>query len=128
MPDGVVYILGSKTGTLYTGVTSNLVRRMLQHQEGTGSKFASRYGCHRLLYFELFHHIEQAIAREKALKGKTRAKKIALIRAMNPEFCDLAEKWGWMQIGPAWSIAEVEEELRKRVKLSLPAAAKRKPD
>ncbi len=120
MPCGIVYIVGSDTGTLYIGVTSDLFRRVLQHQNGTGSAFTTKYRCDRLLYAELFDDILQAIAREKALKGKSRDKKLALIRTMNPEFTDLAERWGWLQIGPHRTIEEVETELRSRVKLSLP--------
>jgi len=123
MQSGVVYILGSDTGTLYIGVTSNLIRRTLQHQAGKASHFTTKYGCHRLLYYELFTDIAAAIAREKSLKGKTRAKKLTLIRTMNPEFKDLAEKWGWLHIGPAWSIAEIEADLQRRFIPSSPPLA-----
>ena len=108
MPQGFVYIVGSKTGTLYIGVTSKLAQRILQHKSGEGSQFTSLYGCNRLLYFERFEDIRNAINREKSLKGKTRAKKIALIIIINPEFRDLAETWGWLRIGEQQSIAEIE--------------------
>ena len=80
MPRGYVYILGSKTGTLYIGVTSRLGSRILEHKSGEGSEFTAKYGCHRLLYYESFEDVRNAISREKSLKGKIRAKKIALIR------------------------------------------------
>jgi len=117
MPRGFVYILGSKTGTLYTGVTSNLDRRIFEHREGIRSGFASRYGCTRLLYYQSYEDIRGAIRREKQIKGKTRAKKTAIIAAINPTFRDLAEQWGWRVIGPAISIAEEDARLLKLVKL-----------
>jgi putative endonuclease len=79
MNPGHVYILGSTTGTLYIGVTSELYLRVAQHRAGTLSGFAHEHRCTRLLYAEPFETITQAIAREKQLKGWTRAKKIALI-------------------------------------------------
>ncbi len=113
MPRGYVYILGSNTGTLYIGVTSRLGNRILEHKRGVGSEFTAKYGCHRLLYYESFEDIRNAISREKSLKGKTRAKKIALIEATNPEFRDLAHTWGWLRIGSAQSIAETDRWLEE---------------
>ena len=120
MPHGFVYILGSNTGTLYIGVTSRLTNRILEHKAGKGSAFTTKYGCNGLLYFEQYLDIRDAIGREKSLKGKTRAKKLALIRAENPEFRDLAERWGWLAIGAAHRIEDIEKELNARVKLTLP--------
>ena len=114
---GFVYIVGSNTGTLYIGVTSNLGQRILQHKRGEGSDFTTRYGCHRLLYFEQFEDIRSAISREKSLKGKTRAKKLALIQTENPEYRDLAATWGWMRIGSQQSIAETEAWLQMHPEL-----------
>jgi putative endonuclease len=108
MPQGFVYILGSDTGTLYIGVTNSLGKRVLQHKSGSGSKFTAKYDCHRLLYYEMFVDIRNAISREKALKGITRAKKLALIRTMNPEFRDLGERFGWLPIGPEQSMAATD--------------------
>ncbi|MEZ2348257.1 GIY-YIG nuclease family protein [Terriglobus sp. RCC_193] len=108
MPQGFVYILGSDSGTLYIGVTSDLSKRVLEHKRGEGSQFTTRYGCHRLLYYELFDDIRSAIDREKSLKGKTRQKKLDLIRTMNPEFKDLAATWGWPSVGPKQSMAETD--------------------
>jgi putative endonuclease len=95
MPVGYTYIMGSASGTLNIGVTSNLDRRILQHREGTFEGFSKKYGCTRLLYYEKCDDIRIAIARETQLKGWRREKKLALIRAVNPEFKDLAEKLGW---------------------------------
>ena len=98
MAGGYIYILGSHTGTLYIGVTSNLYLRVMQHKEGTLKGFTAAYGCKRLLYFEGYEDIRKAIAREKQLKGWRREKKLNLIRTINPEFKDLAETWGWQMI------------------------------
>jgi putative endonuclease len=98
MPGGYIYILGSDTGTLYIGVTSNLPLRVMQHKEGTFEGFTAEYGCERLLYFERCEDVGNAIAREKQLKGWRREKKLNLIRTINPEFKDLAQTWGWKMI------------------------------
>ena len=98
MSGACIYILGSHTGTLYIGVTSNLYLRVMQHKEGTWEGFTETYGCKRLLYFEGYENIRTAIAREKQLKGWRRAKKLNLIRTINPEFKDLAQTWGWKMI------------------------------
>ncbi len=77
-----VYILASKyNGTLYIGVTSNLPQRVYQHREGLVEGFTKKHVVKTLVYFELFEDMPNAFAREKALKGITRAKKIALIEA-----------------------------------------------
>jgi putative endonuclease len=70
-----IYILGSHTGTLYIGVTSDLYLRVIQHKEGKLEGFTAAYGCKRLLYFEDYEDIRTAIAREKQLKGWRREKK-----------------------------------------------------
>jgi predicted GIY-YIG superfamily endonuclease len=85
-----VYILANRRdGTLYTGVTSDLVKRIHEHKTGVSNGFAARYGCDRLVHFELFEHIADAIAREKQIKAGSRGNKIALIEAHNPEWADL---------------------------------------
>ena len=84
MSGAYIYILGSHTGTLYIGVTSNLYLRVMQHKEGTLEGFTATYGCKRLLYFEGFEDIRTAIAREKQLKGWRRAKKLNFIRRSIP--------------------------------------------
>ena len=104
MNPGHVYIVGSSTGTLYVGVTSELRMRICEHKLGLREGFAKTYGCHRLLLAEPFATITEAIAREKQLKGWRREKKLALIRKSNPEFRDLAETWTYQRLGPAQSI------------------------
>ena len=76
-------------GTLYTGVTSDLSRRVYEHREGLTPGFTSRYACKRLVYYERYERIVDAIAREKQIKGGSRAKKIALIETLNPQWRDL---------------------------------------
>jgi len=85
-----VYILASKKGgTLYIGVTNNLVRRTYQHQTNAADGFTKRYGVHRLVYFEAHTNIEAAIRREKRLKSWNRAWKIRLFEESNPNWNDL---------------------------------------
>ena len=84
------YIVSNTSMTLYTGVTNNLQRRVYEHKTGAGSKFTSRYHVDRLVYFETYDLIVDAIAREKQIKGMTRAKKIALIKTLNPTWRDLS--------------------------------------
>jgi putative endonuclease len=87
MKQPAVYIMASrKNGTLYTGVTSALGQRAWQHRENVIKGFTARYGCHRLVWFEAHETMESAIMREKQIKGGSRAKKIALIEAFNPEW------------------------------------------
>ncbi|HUT49283.1 MAG TPA: GIY-YIG nuclease family protein [Alphaproteobacteria bacterium] len=87
---GYAYMLASERhGTLYVGVTSNLVRRVWEHKEGVVSRFTKRYGVKLLVWFERHDEIEAAIAREKAIKKWRRAWKIAAIEATNPEWRDL---------------------------------------
>lgn len=92
MRDGrfAVYILSSRTRTLYIGVTNDLERRIAQHKAGVGSRFTHKYGVDRLVYIEWAGDPLSAITREKSLKGWTRAKKIRLIESLNPEWKDLA--------------------------------------
>lgn len=90
-----VYILASKRRTLYTGVTSDLKTRLSQHRHSSPPGFASHYMCHSLVYFEEFHYVRDAIAREKEIKGWLRKKKIALIEEGNPDWKDLSADWVW---------------------------------
>ena len=88
-----IYILTNSVNTvLYTGVTSNLDRRVLEHKEKAMEGFTSRYNLNKLVYYEMFQYIEDAIAREKQIKGGSRAKKIALIEKENPEWNDLYDE------------------------------------
>jgi putative endonuclease len=98
------YIVASRTGTLYIGVTSNLYVRVQQHKDGDFEGFSNRYHCDRLVYWESFDEPIQAINREKQLKGWRRAKKIALIESFNPRWQDLAEHWGAEMAFPGQSI------------------------
>ena len=77
---------------LYTGVTNNLDRRVREHREGSGSAFTARYKCHKLVYYEDFGLIDQAIAREKEIKNMSRANKERLIDTLNPQRIDLYER------------------------------------
>jgi putative endonuclease len=88
-----VYILASLSGTLYIGITNNLERRMVEHKEGLISGFTREYNVHRLVYFEVYRNVRNAIRREKQLKGWRREKKIALIKNTNPSWKDLAREW-----------------------------------
>lgn len=86
-----VYIVGSNTGTIYTGVTSDLSRKVEEHKSMVVKGFSSRYGTYRLLYYEEFNDVYEAIEREKQIKSWRRRKKLDLIRSINPEFRDLLE-------------------------------------
>ena len=86
-----VYILASRSRTLYTGVTSNLVRRVSEHRQGSVKGFTSGYRVHRLVHFEMYRDVRAAIAREKVIKSWARAKKTALIEEENPTWKDRAE-------------------------------------
>ena len=88
-----VYILTNHSGTLYTGVTNNLERRLDEHRRGIGSKFTAKYNIKRLVYYEVYKYVRVAIAREKQIKGWRREKKVALIEDMNPGWKDLSAEW-----------------------------------
>jgi putative endonuclease len=96
-----VYILASKHyGTLYIGVTSNLLTRVHQHRTDTGGRFTSQYAVHSLVYFEFFEDMLSAIAREKQLKNWHRDWKINLIERDNPHWADLAVGLGLEPLTP----------------------------
>jgi len=87
---GYVYILTNWNKTvLYTGVTSDLVKRIWEHKEKLADGFSSRYNCKFLIYYEIFDDISEAIKREKQIKGWTRKRKEELINSMNPGWFDL---------------------------------------
>ena len=87
-----VYLLASRrNGTLYCGVTNDLVRRVWEHKEGLTDGFSKKYGVKMLVWFETHEDINAAITREKQIKAGNRARKLALIEAMNPEWNDLYE-------------------------------------
>jgi putative endonuclease len=89
-----VYILSSRSGTLYVGVTGYLARRIHHHKIDSIEGFTEKYQVHRLVYYEAFDHVLNAIFREKQLKGWRRQKKMALVETTNPRWQDLAEQWG----------------------------------
>ena len=89
MKQPAVYMMANRrNGAIYTGVTSDLLRRVWQHKEGLGG-FTTRYDCKLLVWYELGGDMIGAIAREKQIKGGSRAKKIALIAGLNPDWRDL---------------------------------------
>jgi len=88
-----VYIVASRSHTLYIGVTGNLLKRVWQHKMKTFEGFSAQYNCNRLVWFENYTSPAAAIEREKQLKGWVRRKKVALIEKMNPVWADLSEEW-----------------------------------
>lgn len=93
MKQPAVYIMANKrNGTLYTGVTSNLVQRAWQHRNGVVDGFTKRYGCKMLVWYQPAGMMEAAILREKQIKAGSRADKLALIEALNPEWRDLFDE------------------------------------
>ena len=85
-----VYIMANKrNGTIYTGVTSDLIKRVYEHKFADVPGFTQKYGCKHLVYYELIEDMYSAISREKQLKGGSRKKKLALIERMNPYWEDL---------------------------------------
>jgi putative endonuclease len=89
-----IYILASqKNGTLYIGVTNDLERRVLEHKQKINDGFTSKYNVNKLVYFESFQYINDAILREKRLKKWNRQWKINLIEEENKDWKDLSEDW-----------------------------------
>ncbi len=79
---------------LYTGITSNLEKRIYEHKNKLIKGFTEKYNIKKLVYYEIYNNVIDAISREKQIKGGSRQKKIDLIKSMNPEFKDLAEEYG----------------------------------
>ena len=93
MKDSYVYILASqKNGTLYTGVTSDLIKRIYQHKEKAVDGFTKKYKINKIVYYEIHTYIVEAISREKKIKRWRRAWKLALIEKTNPQWHDLYEQ------------------------------------
>jgi len=88
-----VYIMASRSRVLYVGVTNDIIRRADEHRRGLVLGFTSKYHVTRLVYFERFTDVRDAIAREKEIKGWVRARKIRLIEECNPTWEDLACRW-----------------------------------
>jgi len=85
-----IYLLTDKSNkVIYTGVTNNIKRRILEHKRKLNKGFTSKYNCNKLVYYEEFQWINDAIAREKQIKAGSRQKKIDLINSVNPEWNDL---------------------------------------
>jgi putative endonuclease len=100
------YIMASRSHNFYVGVTSEIEIRVEQHKQGRFDGYSKRYNCNRLVWFERFTYVGDAIAREKQLKGWSRAKKIWLIERENPTWVDLSEEWGkpvkMFSVGGRW--------------------------
>jgi len=94
-----VYIMASKRRVIYVGVTGFLMSRINQHKAGESDGFTKRYNVNRLVYYEVFHYVNNALDRETEIKKWRREKKVALIAAINPTWEDLAADWG-QQIPP----------------------------
>lgn len=88
-----VYILSSRSRNLYVGITKNLRARLFEHRQTLPGSFTARYNINRLVYFEQYRYVRNAIAREKELKDWNRARKVALIESENPTWQDLAADW-----------------------------------
>ena len=88
-----VYIMASKSRTLYTGVTNDLERRVLEHRCKLVPGFTARYNIDRLVYYEVCGDPRAAISREKQIKGWTRLRKVALIESLNRDWKDLSDGW-----------------------------------
>jgi len=88
-----VYIMSNRrNGTIYTGVTSCLTKRVYEHKEGLTDGFTSRYGCKKLVFYEIHENMLSAITREKQIKSGSRKDKIDLIERFNPQWKDLYEE------------------------------------
>jgi putative endonuclease len=88
-----VYIMTNRSGTLYTGMTNGLQRRVYQHKHKLTGGFTAKYNIDRLIYYEVHSQVLDAIAREKQIKSWRRSKKLELIASMNSEWRDLSEEW-----------------------------------
>jgi putative endonuclease len=93
MRDYYVYIMTNESGTLYTGVTNNLERRVSEHKQTLIHGFTKKYNITRIVYYETFPDIRSAIEREKQIKSWRRRKKLDLIVSMNLRWRDLADEW-----------------------------------
>ena len=89
-----VYIVASKSRAVYVSMTAFLMARISSHRAGEGSEFTRKYRIHRLVYYEVFHSVAAAIARETEIKKWRRERKVALIVQKNPTWEDLAAEWG----------------------------------
>ncbi len=88
-----VYIMSSKTRTIHVGVTNDLERRVLEHKSKQAAGFTKKYAATRLVYYEEFDSVYEAIEREKQIKAWRRPKKVELVNSLNPNWSDFAEDW-----------------------------------
>lgn len=93
MNEYYIYMLASDTGTLYTGFTSNLLKRVYEHKIEKFDGFSKKYNCKKLVYYEITNDVNSAINREKQLKKWNRQKKENLIKISNPKWLDLSLNW-----------------------------------
>ena len=109
-----VYIMSSLSRRIYTGVTNNIFRRVMQHKSGEFKGFTQRYRINRLVYYECFQYVNNAIRREKQVKGLNRARRVALIEHDNPTWDDLADDWGkpWTPLTPDMGQTGADPSLR----------------
>ena len=96
-----IYIMTNRSKTLYTGVTSNIERRVYEHKQKLVDGFTKRYTLTMLVYYESTNDVRSAIRREKQIKGWLRSKKITLIESVNPEWGDLSDGWYEEQSDPS---------------------------
>jgi len=123
-----VYTLASRARNLYTGVTDNLERRMIEHRQGLIPGFTVRYRIFRLVHFEEFGDIRDAITREKEIKGWRREKKIWMIERRNPTWVDLAERLpGKGRLGHEESAIHRDEVATEKADPSPPFAKSGRP-
>jgi putative endonuclease len=118
-----VYVLANRSRSLYTGVTGDLERRMIEHRDGLVAGFTTRYRIFRLVYLEIFGDVAAAIAREKEIKGWRREKKIRLIERGNATWADLAEARPTVYKAPQTGLRKP-----RRVKPNSKAGSKAKAD
>ncbi len=119
--------MGSLSGTLYIGVTGNLLKRVFEHKFHRYEGFTAKYEVERLLYWESYDDVYKAIGREKQLKGWSRAKKIALFEPANPHWLDLAKDWyPWMKDGEEHRDASTAEG-RPKVAALPPLSMRKRP-
>ena len=104
-----VYMMSNRSRVvLYTGITNNLVRRVWEHQNGEFKGFTQTYNVNRLVYYESFDDPNEAIAREKEIKGWRRSKKNELVGTQNPKWIDLSGKFHQIVRGPSHSLGMTE--------------------
>jgi putative endonuclease len=99
----------SVSGTLYIGLTNSISRRAFEHKNKLIEGFTTKYECNRLVYYEEFDDVQNAINREKELKGWARKKKIELIETVNSRWQDLSLTWGWQMLMPKQAIKDARE-------------------